>query len=154
MVGCMCMYVYIGPMLPILGALGYKLKKWTPYASLVTMELFESKQESGAFYVLTSYDGEVLTLPEPCDCDANENRMCSWDRFVEFMTPMIPTQEECPGLNPHNQLDVTKDASLSKAVREAVTATGGSEPMSMREKLEAMLGSKQQGKRKKKFGYY
>lgn len=109
-----------GPMMPMLGALNQYVEAWVPYASLITLELFQNKS-SKEYFILASYNGNILQLPQPCDCDTNEYSMCSWDKFVNYMTPMIPTDSECPGMNPHNNVSVQsfsrkKGISLDRTV--------------------------------------
>ncbi|ETO25980.1 hypothetical protein RFI_11157, partial [Reticulomyxa filosa] len=89
-----------GPMMPLLGALNQYIDVWVPYASLITLELFQSKQNQ-QYFVLASYNGNILQLPQPCDCNQNPYSLCSWQKFVQYITPMIPTESECPGINPH-----------------------------------------------------
>lgn len=99
-----------GPIIPMLGALGYDLEIWTPYASLITLELYE---KSGNFYVMASFNGQVLTLPSPCDSSSNEHSLCSYDKFESFMKEMIPSVDECPGLDLHGTvLDKVKKSSF------------------------------------------
>ena len=84
-----------GPISPLLGAFGYKLSKWTPYASLISLELFQ-KRNKQQFYILASYNGETLSLPYPCDSDQNEYKLCTWDAFKKYFRQFIPSEEECP----------------------------------------------------------
>jgi len=90
-----------GPMMPMLGALNQYFDSWVPYASLITLELFQNKANQ-EYFVMASYNGNILQLPQPCDSNENQYSMCSWNKFVEYMTPMIPTDSDCPGMNPHN----------------------------------------------------
>lgn len=100
-------YLYSGHddnMVAMLGALGYNVTDWVPYASLISIELFVDTtqmghSDTGDIYVLTSYNGEILTLPEPCDCNTNEYNLCSWKLFQSFIEQMIPSKEECPGMH-------------------------------------------------------
>ena len=82
----------------MLGAFGYDLVTWTPYASMITLELFE---KSGDFYVLASYNGEIIPLPSPCDSSNNQYSLCSWEKFSEYMAQLTPSVDECPGLDLH-----------------------------------------------------
>ena len=61
---------HIGPIIPLLGALGYDVATWTPYASLITLELYE---KDGNYFVLASFNGEIIIFNLFCDytCQLN-----------------------------------------------------------------------------------
>ena len=107
------MYLYGGHdsgVIPIIGALGYDITEWVPYADIVAFELFKRKS-NGQYFVLMSYNGEILA-PSMCDCDANEYQLCSWNKFKDFMQKVTPTQSECPGMR--NVPSVEKLAQMYK----------------------------------------
>ncbi len=95
------MYLYsghdTGPIMPMLGFFQFQFNAWSPYASMINIELFEDVK-TGNLYVLTTFNGQIILLPSPCDGDNNEHSMCSWEAFLDYVKPVIPTSEECSSL--------------------------------------------------------
>ena len=98
-----------GPMMPVLGALGIFDAfpyVFTPYASLIAIELLEDTTTasnaggSGALFVRVIYNGKVAKVPwDVCGPHGGNELggewLCAYDGFAARVAAMVPTPEEC-----------------------------------------------------------
>ena len=93
------LYVYgghhSGQIMPLLFAFGYNLTKWVPLSSVITLELFEKSDE---YFVLISYNGTPLQIPQCCIGREADYKLCEWKLFEKWMREITPTQNECPNM--------------------------------------------------------
>ena len=94
------LYVYGGPhtgqIMPLLFALGYNLTDWVPYAATITMELFVNTNYE--YFVLISYNGMPLRIPQCVDDKEMRYNLCEWKLFEAWMQEVTPTIAECPNM--------------------------------------------------------
>ena len=100
-------------MMPLLAAFNVWDGTWTPYASLISWELYSkagSAKESMDDYALRFvYNGKTLKVP---GCSSN---ICSLDEFLTVAQKLIPTPAEC-GLS--SSANVMQDAATPDPVLE------------------------------------
>ena len=93
------LYVYgghhSGQIMPLLFAFGYNLSKWVPLSSVITLELFEKNNE---YFVLISYNGTPLQIPQCCTGREADYKLCEWKMFEKWIEEITPTQDECPNM--------------------------------------------------------
>ena len=69
---------------------------WPPYASLMAIELYRSKQR-GNYAVRVVYNGQTLQLPFCNGKGDSTSMLCEWEVFKEHLQNLIPDKEFCDG---------------------------------------------------------
>jgi hypothetical protein len=77
-----------GPILPMLHAFGVADGHWPPYASSITIELYESSSKK-QHVVRFVYNGKALTIP---GCGST---LCPWKKFEAIAAKVTPAAGEC-----------------------------------------------------------
>lgn len=99
-----------GPMMPLLGALGVFREpyQFTPYASLLSIELLERLGANGTLYVRVVYNGQIMKVGFPeCGPEEGGDWMCPWVAFRKRVQLLVPSSEACrlpkpvPPARPH-----------------------------------------------------
>eukprot|EP01138_Halocafeteria_seosinensis_P005138 gb/GECG01005253.1/.p1 GENE.gb/GECG01005253.1/~~gb/GECG01005253.1/.p1 ORF type:complete len:487 (+),score=31.96 gb/GECG01005253.1/:1-1461(+) len=82
-----------GPMMPLLAAFDVWDGAWTPYASLISWELYSKtgspRQSTGDYALRFVYNGKTMKVPG-CSSD-----ICALDEFLTVAEDLIPTPKEC-----------------------------------------------------------
>lgn len=76
-----------GPMMPTLAAFGLLKDKWAPYASLISMELYESSTTPADWAVRFVYNGTVMNVPGCSDA------ICPWADFEKILSNITSVLE-------------------------------------------------------------
>ena len=82
-----------GPMMPLLAAFNVWDGIWTPYASLISWELYSKnntrKLSTQDYVIRFVYNGQVMQVPGCSD------ELCNLDEFLSVAESLVPTASEC-----------------------------------------------------------
>ncbi|KAJ1536915.1 hypothetical protein HK405_014956, partial [Cladochytrium tenue] len=91
---------------PILGALGYHMKRYPGFGGNVEIELFEDQKSGGgwlagrAHYVRAKYNGSAIVVPQCAKQGAHytgDPTMCKFSAFSAALRELVPAdfKREC-----------------------------------------------------------